>query len=404
VKTGLTVSLEHANSAGSLEWRLLLAATAAEPGERDLSRVSSLLAAQEREQAIDWNSLLSLAVAHGTSSLLYQNLRRLNGMILATALESLRERHEGNLHKSLFLARELMRILDSAEALGIELMAYKGLVLAETHYGDMALRQTGDLDLFVRKEDVVRMKNAVRDLGYTPHNPVPEGSEKDYIASGYEYGFDGTAGNNLLELQWALQPRFYAVDLDMEGLFTRAVYADVGGRQVKTLAAEDLLIVLSLHAAKHVWGRIIWLCDIAQVLRGSNLDWDAVLSGAREIGILRILHVTMLLTNRFLGTPLPAPLESGIRGDHAAQDLAEEIAASVPEGISWDEPKISYFRLMMRLRERRLDRLRFLVRLTFTPGPGEWELIRLPRALTPLYRLVRLYRLAGRGVRGIFSS
>jgi hypothetical protein len=44
--------------------------------------------------------------------------------------------------------------------------------------------------------------------------------------------------------------------------------------------------------------------------------------------------------------------------------------------------------------------VRFLTRLTFTPGPGEWEAIRLPKALLPLYRVVRLVRLASRFARG----
>ena len=67
---------------------------------------------------------------------------------------------------------------------------------------------------------------------------------EDYIASGYEWTFDSPAGRNLLELQWALQPRFYAVDFDMDGLFERAVNVAVVGRRVKTPPSEDLLLVL----------------------------------------------------------------------------------------------------------------------------------------------------------------
>jgi hypothetical protein len=59
----------------------------------------------------------------------------------------------------------------------------------------------------------------------------------------------------------------------------------------------------------------------------------------------------------------------------------------------------SYFRLMLRLRERRRDQMRFLTRLIFTPGPGEWAVVRLPEPLFPLYRLVRVTRLAAKLVR-----
>jgi hypothetical protein len=168
---------------------------------------------------------------------------------------------------------------------------------------------------------------------------------------------------------------------------------------VKTPSPEDLLLVLSVHAAKHVWGRLIWLCDIAQVLKRENLNWDCVQVRAREFGIERILAVTLLLAKRLLAAAIPAAMVKSILEDGAAQALADEIAANLAGGVSYNIEQVSYFRLMMRLRERRADRWRFLGRLTFTPGPGEWEAVRLPRVLFPLYRVVRLGRLAARFAR-----
>jgi hypothetical protein len=375
----------------SPEWSLLCAASSADPRESDLVRVRTVL-----ERPIEWESVLRLAEQHGTSSLLYQNLARLADAIPPAVLTSLRQRYERNVHKSLFLTRELIRILDCLDAIGVEVIPYKGVVLSEVYYGDMAMRQSGDMDLFVRKRDVARTKSAVRDLGFTPRVPIPEDAEADYIASGYECTFDSPAGKNLLELQWALQPRFYAVDFEMDGLFERAVNVALAGRSVRTPSPEDLLLVLSVHAAKHVWGRLIWLCDIAQILKRENVNWKWVQSQAQELGIERILHITLLLANRLLATAIPAPLENPILADRAAHAFADEIAVAVAAGVTYEEEKVSYFRLMMRLRERKTDRLRFLARLTFTPGPGEWETIRLPKALFPLYRLVRLARLATR--------
>jgi hypothetical protein len=377
------------------EWDLLLAASSADPGTQDLDRIRCLL-----ETPVEWEALLRLADRHGTSSLLYQNLSRLSGMVPAAVLASLVQRYERNVHKSLFLARELIRILDCLDTIGVDVMPYKGVVLSEVYYGDMALRQSGDMDLFVRKHDVARIKSAVTELGYTPRVPIPEGAEAHYIASGYECTFDSSAGQNLLELQWALQPRFYAVDYDMDGLFERAVNVTVAGRDVKTPSPEDLLLVLSVHAAKHVWGRLIWLCDIAQIVKLDSVNWDWVQARAREVGIERILGITLLFANRFLAAAIPEPVRTSLLGDSEAQDFADEIVTAVAAGVSYEEQQVSYFRLMMRLRERRADRLRFLGRLTFTPGPGEWKSVRLPKVLFPLYPLVRLARLASRFARG----
>jgi hypothetical protein len=376
-------------------WDLLLAGSRADPTESDLGRIRISL-----ERAVEWEAVLRLAEEHGTSSLLYQNLSRVGDLVPAAVQASLGRRHERNVHKSLFLARELIRILDCLDGLGVEVIPYKGLVLSETCYGDLALRQAGDMDLFVRGQEVVRIKNALRDLGYTTRLAVPEEALEDYLESGYEWTFDGPAGPNLLELQWALEPRFYAVDFDMDGLFTRAVNVTVAGRRVKVPSPEDLLLVLSVHAAKHVWGRLIWLCDIAQVLKWKNLNWDWVQSRARELGTERILRITLLLANRLLEMPIPRAVETVVAEDSAARAIADEIAAMLTAGVSYPVEQVSYFRLMMRVRERRLDRWRFLTRLTFTPGLGEWEAVRLPRVLFPLYRVVRLARLAGRLVRG----
>ena len=376
------------------EWSLLLAAISPDQRDRDLNHIRPLL-----DQPLDWNATLRLADQHGITSLLYQNLAPLHDVVPPAVLASLRQSYERNIRKSLFLTRELIRILDCLDGLAIDVIPYKGVVLAEAYYGDMALRQSGDMDLFVRREDVTRIKRAVRALGYTPRVLIPEDAEHDYIDSGYECTFDSAAGINLLELQWALQPRFYAVDFDMDGLFERAVTVSVADRYVKTPSPEDLLLILSVHAAKHVWGRLIWLCDIAQIIKRENLDWDWIQSQSQELGIKRILHITLLLMHRFLATPVPAPIKDAVVADRAALDFTERIATSVAAGVTYEEEKLSYFRLMMRLRERPLDRLRFLARLTLTPGSGEWEAVRLPKSLSGFYRLVRLGRLAARWVK-----
>ena len=370
------------------EWNLLLAAVS--PDSRS-DQLELLL-----KSPIRWDLLLRLADQHGVASLLHQRLEPLTDLVPPAILASLRKAYERNIHKSLFLARELIRILDCLGELGIEVIPYKGVVLAELYYGDIALRQSGDMDLFVRRQDVAPIKRAVRDLGYTPRLLIPADAEQDYIASGYEYTFDSSAGKNLLELQWALQPHFYAVDFDMQGLFERSRNVTVAGRVMKTPSPEDLLLILSVHAAKHVWGRLIWLRDIAQILKQEELNWNWIQSQSRKLGIAQIVHITLVLADRLLGTSIPPAVETAVREDKTAQRLAEQVAVSVAAGVTYEENKLSYFRLMMCLRERRTDRLRFLARLTFTPGPGEWEAICLPKPLFPLYRLVRLARLASR--------
>ena len=379
------------------EWTLLRTACSEISREEKTDRLRLL-----SREIVRWEHVFDLANHHGTQLLLYQALVSIKDAdaIPPAAMSALKQLYQTNLHKALFLSRELIRIVDRLSALSIEVMPYKGLAVAEVAYGDIALRQSGDIDLLIHPQDLPRIRDAVRELGYTPHLAFSEAEERAYLKSGYEAAFDGAAGPNLLEVQWAIQPRFYAIEFDMGGLFRRAATVSIAGHSMKTPSSEDLLLVLSAHAAKHVWGRLIWLCDIARIMSLPCLDWSWIGSQARTLGIVRILRVSMFLANQLLGVTIPLAAQANLPKDPEALSLVEEIQPHIASESLYNVESLAYFRLMMRLRERPADRLRFLQRLVFTPGPSEWQAVRLPAPLFPLYRLVRLSRLAARLVRG----
>ncbi|HKV76817.1 MAG TPA: nucleotidyltransferase family protein [Candidatus Sulfotelmatobacter sp.] len=376
------------------EWSLLRAACAEVPPTQNAARIRKLLSSQ-----VCWDSLLSLAEHHGVQPILAQSLLSFADQIPAHALITLKQSYQANLHKALLLSTEFVRIVDNLSQAGIDFIPYKGLALAEAIYGDIALRQAGDIDLLIHPTDLKRIQEAMGQIGYVPNLNFSEDEESAYIKSGYECAFDSAAGRNLLEVQWAIEPHFYAVDVDLEGLFRRAQTARVMGVDTKSLSPEDLFVVLGLHAAKHVWGRMIWICDLARISR-LPLNWKRIAEHALHLGVVRILRVTLLLAEKLLGSAYPALAAENLPEDSAAETLAEEIEAYISTGKTYDVESLAYFRLMLRLRERRIDRIRFVSRFVFTPGPGEWAVLPLPKLLFPLYRVLRITRLAGRMISG----
>jgi hypothetical protein len=374
------------------EWFLLLTACSEITRQEKTDRIRL-----QSRQSIRWKLLFDLADRHGVLPCLYRALADLQDDAVPPAeMSRLRQSDQNNLHKALLLSRELIRVVDHVSALGLEVMPYKGLALAEAVYGDIALRQAGDIDLLIHPQDLSRIREAVGELGYRPHLSFSDAEERAYLKSGYEYAFDGAAGPNLLEVQWAIQPRFYSIDFDMPALFQRSVAVTVAGHPMKTPSPEDLLLVLSAHAAKHVWGRLIWLCDIARIMAIPTLNWSWIGSQAKKLGIVRITSVTMLLANRLLSAAIPTAAQANLPEDPAVPPLVDEIHPHIADESAYNAESLAYFRLMMGLRERPADRIRFLGRLVFTPGPSEWQAVRLPAPMFPLYRLVRLSRLAAR--------
>jgi hypothetical protein len=368
----------------STEFDLLLACSAHASGDE---RIREIL-----EGPLDWKRLLQLAGHHAVIPQLYQRLSASN--VIPQALPLLQQHYEANARQTLWLTRELLRILSHLQRNSIETLPYKGPVLAEILYGNVALRQFSDLDLLIHEADLAKVKAALLELGYKPALQLTPRQNRAYLESGYEYAFDSSLGRNLLEMQWRILPRFYSINFDVDAFFSRSMVLSLGGHSLRTLCREDLMVVLCVHAAKHAWVQLSWLCDIAEL--SQLVDWVVVQDHAQRLGIERIVAVTFVLAARLLGTRMPQPVQEGIRNDRAAEGLADRILPIITQGAEYDTESMAYFRLMMVVRERWRDRLRFVGRLLFTPSVGEWSSVRLPGPLFPLYRVVRLMRLAGR--------
>jgi hypothetical protein len=372
---------------------ILLTACSTLPSNQKQFRLRSLMSSP-----VAWQQLLTLAERHGIQPLLYQALESVRDAIPAEAKQELEHIYQTNLHKALLMSRELIRIVHHLRSFDLDVMPYKGAALAEFLYGDIALRQTGDIDLLVRREEFSRVQDALEKIAYVPQTRFSEVEQRAYLKSAYECVFDGPAGRNLLEVQWAIEPRFYSVDFDMDGVFDRAVKIEVAGQEMKTPAAADLFLILAVHAAKHAWDRLIWICDIARLMRLSSMDWDWIASRAATLGVLRIVNVSLLLANRLLEAAIPESVGKAFAQDEFGVRFVSRLQQKVMSAADSNVESLSYFRLMMQLRERASDRLRFATRLALTPGPGEWKAVRLPPRLFPLYRVVRLARLLGRAV------
>ena len=343
--------------------------------------------------ALDWSELLRLAEHHGILPLAARNLIE-SGRGLPPEIEHLlRSAYQANLRRSMWFAAELARIMQHFERRQVRAVPYKGSVLAQALYRDLGLRSFSDLDFLISPTDFERAKQALAEIGYRPSVDLTPTVERLWLRTRYERSFDSAAGKNLVELQWALVPHFYGVDLGVEDLLVRAGRIVVGGCEMPYLSPEDSLLMLCLHAAKHLWTRLIWLADIAETLRTQTIDYTLVSSQAGGLGIARILGVSFWLVKNVLRAELPKPTEEMIAVDPRVPDLGSEFAERLARGAAYDFKSAEYFRLILKLRERRGDRLRYLWRLVWTPSVGDVAAVRLPEALFPFYRVVRMGRL-----------
>ncbi len=345
---------------------------------------------------LDWSEFLLLAEHHGVLPLAARNLVEHARGLPPEIERSLRSAYEANLRRSLWFSAELARIVRHFERTQLRAVPYKGPVLAQSVYRDLGLRSFSDLDFLISPADFKPAEQALAEIGYRPSMDLAAPVERLFRRTGYERLF-ASAGGNLVELQWALLPYFYGVDLRVEDLLARAGRTVVGRCEVPCLSPEDSLLVLCLHAAKHLWTRLIWLADIAETLRSHSrtqtIDYSLVFARARALGIARILGVSFWLVKNVFLAELPRPAEELISVDLRVPVLGSEFAARLTRGAAYDFESTAYFRLTLKLREGRGNRWRYLWRLFWTPSVGDVAAVRLPESLFPLYRIVRIGRL-----------
>ena len=119
------------------------------------------------DETVDWEYLIKTACAHNVHFLLYRSLKKACAeSVPDEALKRLEHAHDINSRRSLLVFGKLVSILKLLQDNHIPAIPFKGPVLAEMVYGDVALRQFGDLDILVDKENALDAIRIFEDHGW----------------------------------------------------------------------------------------------------------------------------------------------------------------------------------------------------------------------------------------------
>jgi hypothetical protein len=329
-------------------------------------------------QKVDWSYVIDAAAAHGVKPLLCHNLtNRWAASVPKTLLVQFRRYIQAHAFNNLFLTRELIRLLGLLEKNGISAIPWKGPVLAATAYGNVALRQFGDLDILVREDDAIRGKGLLLSAGYRLQYQGSAENEMAFHNARKVCELIREDGRIVVELHWAITSQTFPFRLDPASLWEKIETVSLEGAPVHNLSPEDLLLVLCVHGAKHHWGKLMWISDIAEVLRtySNKIDWDRLMQRADDVGSTRMLFLGLLLAHDLLAAKLPNEVLQRIRGEPTLAYLAAEVRSGLFAGgplMAVERPKF-----YVALRERAQDRMRcrfYLAYRTLAPRAQAWVL------------------------------
>jgi hypothetical protein len=343
---------------------------------------------------IDWEAVVESARRHGVAPIVYQALHAApDGLVPLDVLAGLRRSHLENARRCLLLTGWLRRVVDALATAGVRAIPYKGPVLAALAYGTIASRQAGDLDLLVDPGELGTAKRVLQGEGFRPQTPLEGWQERQLVRSAHPYAFVRDREGIVLELHWSVSPRSLSAGLGGTLPQERLEEVAAAGTRFLTLPADVLLIALCVHGAKHVWERLAWIVDVAELIaRRPDLDWAGTLARADAAGHLRELLLGCLLARDLLGTDLPETVSRRIAADAKLPALGRAVSRQLDRAAHGPLGIAETARFHLGIRRAWGDRLAYL-RFAMMPTVADWTAVSLPRWLGLLHYPLRAVRL-----------
>ena len=178
---------------------------------------AELLLSRARTSAgdVDWEYLFQLARRHSIVPLVYVQLDHGPPEVLAR----FKQHYIENSARNTVLTAELCRLINSFRDKGIEAIPYKGPVLALFAYGDVALRRFVDLDVIVKKSDVLKAREILRKEGYTSSKSLSLAQQELLLRTQHNLQFSRDNHHFIVELHWDVAPHLFASSVNTDELW-----------------------------------------------------------------------------------------------------------------------------------------------------------------------------------------
>jgi hypothetical protein len=372
---------------------LLLACAVWEPSARQLEIVRT-----RADARVNWKEWFELVHAHRLVPHSQRALGAVRALSPPDVAEALMKETVTIAARSLARTRQLAELLSVLAADGVRALPFKGPALSLAAYGDLGVRDSIDLDVVVRPDDIDAARAAMIRAGYAPRTEMSPAQERTLQRSFGHFVYAAPHGGAAVELHWRFAAPRYPWSIPAEEVFSRAVTIDLAGSPIASPDATDQLLLQLMHGARHQWERLEWLVAFAQLLRRVGENEEVLIERAEANGSSRALSLALRLAHDLLGAPLSPRLAALAGEERSAARAAQIVGAIEAARFSTVQPYVFNMAMM----DRGRDRARYIALSVLSPTPREWELVRLPDWLVFLYYPIRLVRVSALRIRSLF--
>ena len=348
----------------------------------DETRLRQLL-----KRPLDWDYLCAAASNHGLIPLLHKHLHAMDADLVPIKTRSrLKHQSVSNSQTVLHLFAKQLKLFRLFKENEIPAAIFKGSVLAQTAYGEISLRQAGDIDVLISRAQFDRAREILESLGYQMTPSITRAQLSSHLNTHCEIQFMRDDWFTVVDLHWALAPKTFVFKLETEDVLTRLQRVRVADVEFETLATEDSILYQAMHGAKHLWRRLEWISSLGETIRAADsIDWEVVIDRAANARATRMLNLGVQLAQRVSHIDVPFRLND--------KSIADEVLSrifTVSGAADSTETNLYNLKIMDRKRDALISALRALFVPTFT----DWHALNLPPSLHSLYYAYRPLRLS----------
>ena len=357
------------------------------------------------KQEINWDYLFATAHAHGLLPLLHKHLTSVaSDLVPGHFLSRLKRESVANSQNLLHLVGKQLRVYKLFKENGIPVALFKGPLLAQMAYGEISLRQAGDIDLLIPRQHFDQARGALESLGYEMSPRLTPVQLASHLSNHCEIQFMRDEWFTVVDLHWELAPRSFVFKLETEEVMSRLQTVSLAGTLVETFSDEDLVLYQAMHGAKHLWRRLEWIASLAETVRSSPaIDWDSVVARASQARATRMLALGLRLVEEFSNAQISSHVLAAVDADNTMQQMARGIRAQLFTTFgAADSTETNLYNL--RIMDRKRDALLSALRSIFVPTLPDWQALALPASLHSLYYAYRPLRLSKIYWRRLFAS
>ena len=336
--------------------------------------------------------IITIAHIHGVFPLIYHALQvHASELLSSDVFAELKQYNMNIVMQNMRMTAELIRIKQLLAEHDIPILAFKGPALANLAYGDITLRQYGDLDILIKKRDIAKSIALLTKDAYIAEINLAEDTQETFFACVNVIGLEKAIR---IEIHWELLAKNYAVAWEETELWLVNDTTRINGVAIPILAYNTHLLYLCAHGSKHLFERVEWICDIDRLIREKpDLAWKDLLEEARAKGMERILLLGLTLCHQLFELPLPTNISTLVLNDPAVKKLATQIIKLHFSTTIIQDKSYRTFWLLWQMREKPADKIRFTLRALFSPKFDDFKSLVLPKRLLFLYPLIRPIRL-----------